>query len=68
MYYFDKFQTGASIEPRRPPCRNLYDVFAAIRDDEGEHVKTMRACQDETIVRDLRQQLMGGSMPGDARR
>ena len=62
MYYFDKFQTGASIELRRPPCRNLYDVFAAIRDDEGEHVKTMRACQDETIVRDLRQKLLGSTM------
>lgn len=25
--------------------RNLHDVFINIRDDEGEHVKTMRACQ-----------------------
>lgn len=56
LYYFDKFQTAAKVEPRRPPCRNLYDVFAAICDDEGEHVKTMRACQDDTIVSDLRQQ------------
>ena len=24
---------------------NLYDVFINIRDDEGEHCKTMKACQ-----------------------
>ena len=24
---------------------NLYDVFVNIRDDEGEHCKTMKACQ-----------------------
>ena len=29
-----------------------YDVFTAIRDDEGEHVNTMAACQDpEVLVR-----------------
>lgn len=26
-------------------CRNLHDVFINIRDDEGDHVRTMRACQ-----------------------
>ena len=31
---------------RRPPCDNLYDVFVNICDDEWEHVRTMRACQD----------------------
>ena len=31
---------------RRPPCENLLDVFANIAVDEGEHVKTMQACQD----------------------
>lgn len=30
-----------------------YDVFSNIRDDEGEHVKTMRACQDRTVMREL---------------
>jgi ubiquinol oxidase len=31
----------------------LYDVFINIRDDEGEHVKTMAACQDFSIMADL---------------
>lgn len=26
-------------------AENLYDVFVNVRDDEGEHCKTMRACQ-----------------------
>lgn len=54
LYLFDEFQTsGVETETRRPKCNNLYDVFVNIRDDEGEHVKTMKGCQDETIVRDL---------------
>jgi hypothetical protein len=28
-------------------------VFVNIRDDEGEHVKTMAACQDFSIMDDL---------------
>jgi ubiquinol oxidase len=28
-------------------------VFVNIRDDEGEHVKTMKACQDDTIAEEL---------------
>jgi hypothetical protein len=28
----------------------LYDVFANICEDEGEHVKTMQACQDYARV------------------
>lgn len=32
---------------------NLYDVFINIRDDELEHVKTMKACMDNTIMVDL---------------
>ena len=47
LYMFDEFQTG-SCEVRRPKIDNLYDVFAAIRDDEAEHVKTMAALQTET--------------------
>lgn len=34
-------------------CRNLYDVFRNIMDDEWEHVKTMKACRDYSIVDDL---------------
>jgi ubiquinol oxidase len=30
---------------RRPQLQSLYDVFVAIRDDEGQHVSTMRNCQ-----------------------
>lgn len=45
---FDKFHTGPEHDGqpvRRPPCGNLLDVFQNIRDDELEHVSTMRACQ-----------------------
>lgn len=54
-YLFDEFQTSQvrTSEPRHPECNNLYDVFINIRDDEGEHVKTMAACQDMTIMSDL---------------
>ena len=34
-------------------CSNLYDVFSNIRDDELEHVKTMKACEDNSIMVDL---------------
>eukprot|EP00775_Hariotina_reticulata_P006705 gene6705-6926_t len=42
-YMFSEFQTSQArtAQPRRPPCATLYDVFINIRDDEGEHVKTM---------------------------
>jgi ubiquinol oxidase len=40
LYLFDEFQTS-----RRPVIKNLYDVFVCIRDDEGEHIKTMVVCQ-----------------------
>jgi len=39
-----------SDEPRKRVCNNMYDVFINIRDDEGEHVKTMAACQDFSIM------------------
>lgn len=45
-YNFDKFQTRHREEPRRPPCDNLLDVFENIRDDEYEHIVTMKACQE----------------------
>ena len=31
--------------------KNLYDVFAAIRDDENDHVSTMEACMDPTVAK-----------------
>lgn len=30
---------------------SLYDVFSAIRDDEGDHVSTMEACLDPTVAK-----------------
>ena len=30
---------------------SLYDVFSAIRDDEGDHVGTMAACLDPTVAK-----------------
>ncbi|MEH2404613.1 alternative oxidase [Nostoc sp.] len=45
LYMFDEFQTSYQISERRPKIENLYDVYVAIRDDEGEHIKTMLACQ-----------------------
>ena len=45
LYMFDEFQSTIRPESRRPKVDNLYDVFVNIRDDEGEHVKTMIACQ-----------------------
>ncbi|GMH39800.1 hypothetical protein BSKO_07698 [Bryopsis sp. KO-2023] len=53
LYMFDDFQTSGSTEPRRPSCENLYDVFKNISDDEMEHVRTMKACADDTIRADL---------------
>ncbi|KAK3258943.1 hypothetical protein CYMTET_32035 [Cymbomonas tetramitiformis] len=45
LYLFDEFQTSREAKSRRPSVRHLHDVFCNIRDDEGEHVKTMNACQ-----------------------
>ena len=63
LYLFDEMVTarvrggdGAQLTPpltRRPRVRSLYDTFVAIRDDENEHVRTMVACRDDSIVRDL---------------
>lgn len=46
LYLFDEFQTSHLPYERRPSINNLYDVYVAIRDDEMEHVKTMKACQE----------------------
>ncbi|MCO5606786.1 hypothetical protein L7F22_060976 [Adiantum nelumboides] len=45
LYMFDEFQTNRAPNSRRPKVDNLYDVFVNIREDEGEHCKTMVACQ-----------------------
>jgi ubiquinol oxidase len=54
--YYAEFQTAAIKEEkeiRRPglDMRNLYDVFSAIRDDEGDHVSTMESCMDPTVAK-----------------
>mmetsp|Transcript_36976 Transcript_36976/g.118540 ORF Transcript_36976/g.118540 Transcript_36976/m.118540 type:complete len:390 (+) Transcript_36976:53-1222(+) len=46
LYLFDDFQVSRPAGSRRPPCDNLFDVFTNICEDENEHVKTMRACQE----------------------
>mmetsp|Transcript_39031 Transcript_39031/g.92464 ORF Transcript_39031/g.92464 Transcript_39031/m.92464 type:complete len:484 (-) Transcript_39031:160-1611(-) len=55
LYLFDTFQTYymSKAEQRRPECTSLYDVFSNVRDDEGQHVETMAACQDARIVKDF---------------
>ncbi|EFJ52002.1 hypothetical protein VOLCADRAFT_79367 [Volvox carteri f. nagariensis] len=54
LYLFDEFQTASrGAPPRRPRCETLLDVFKNIRDDEMEHVKTMIACQNSTIAKDI---------------
>ena len=50
MYMYDEFQTSRPPHSRRPPMRNLRDVFEAICGDEGEHVATMSACQDPKVL------------------
>ncbi|CAM6104079.1 unnamed protein product [Calypogeia fissa] len=45
LYMYDEFQTSQLPEARRPKMNSLHDVFLAICGDEGEHVKTMVACQ-----------------------
>ncbi|KAL6781287.1 PTOX1 [Auxenochlorella protothecoides x Auxenochlorella symbiontica] len=50
LYLFDALHTEwESGSIRRPECNNLYDVFVNIRDDELEHVATMKACAENTI-------------------
>jgi hypothetical protein len=36
------------LDSARPKVETLYDTFCCIRDDEGEHVKTMAAMQGES--------------------
>jgi len=46
LYMFDEFQSCHPSPNRRPKIENLYDVFLAMRNDEGEHIKTMKLCQE----------------------
>jgi len=50
LHYFDEFQTSRPRGSRRPTVETLYDVFSQIRDDEREHVATMQACQDRSVL------------------
>ena len=51
LYLFDEFQSGTVVGSRRPKLQSLRDVFEAIRDDEGNHVHTMRICQSAGTLR-----------------
>ena len=57
-----------SVQLRRPgdTMRTLFDVFSAIRDDEGDHVSTMKSCLDPTVAARTpsveRRLLVGGAM------
>lgn len=46
LYLFDEFAVDSVPGSRRPPVENLLQVFENIRDDELEHVNTMKRCQD----------------------
>jgi ubiquinol oxidase len=46
LYMFDEFQTSNPLMNRRPKIETLYDVFLAMRNDESEHIKTMKLCQE----------------------
>eukprot|EP00578_Thalassiosira_sp_NH16_P005612 CAMPEP_0181137874 /NCGR_PEP_ID=MMETSP1071-20121207/33932_1 /TAXON_ID=35127 /ORGANISM="Thalassiosira sp., Strain NH16" /LENGTH=604 /DNA_ID=CAMNT_0023224645 /DNA_START=181 /DNA_END=1995 /DNA_ORIENTATION=+ len=49
---FGEYQTASVTDPHRgvrkpgTDMRSLYDVFVAIRNDEGDHVQTMASCLD----------------------
>lgn len=51
MYLFDLFQSEREPGTRYVNPGTLYDVFRNIRDDEAEHVATMRAMQDQDVLR-----------------
>ena len=57
---YDEFlkQNKVSLSLEHPPVvassyygdvKSLYDVFTRVRDDEGDHVKTMQDCQNDTL-------------------
>lgn len=68
LYMFDEFQSSQLPNGRRPKIDNLYDVFVAIRDDEMEHVKTMRSCQQpdaQTILHSPHHPELTAPLPTD---
>uniref|UniRef100_A0A7S4MGU0 Ubiquinol oxidase n=1 Tax=Odontella aurita TaxID=265563 RepID=A0A7S4MGU0_9STRA len=53
--FFGEYQTSSvakGTEVRKPGenMKSLYDVFSAIREDEGDHVGTMKACLDPNVA------------------
>jgi ubiquinol oxidase len=57
MYLFDAMHFDGSYEDnesaptqRRPDIKNLFDVFSSVRDDEEQHVKTMKHMQTDVVV------------------
>uniref|UniRef100_A0A7S2AKY5 Uncharacterized protein n=1 Tax=Octactis speculum TaxID=3111310 RepID=A0A7S2AKY5_9STRA len=49
-FLFDEFQTSRESGSRRVQISNLLNVFESIRDDEAEHVATMKECQDPSVM------------------
>lgn len=49
-FLFEEFQTEHDPRERTVAVSSLYDVFCNIRDDEGEHVATMRGLQDQDVL------------------
>jgi len=57
---FGEYQTASVMDPQRregagvrkpgTDLRSLYDVFVAIRNDEGDHVQTMTSCLDPSVA------------------
>ena len=53
---FGEYQTASVSNPHRgvrkpgTNLRSLYDVFVAIRNDEGDHVQTMTSCLDPKVA------------------
>ena len=56
---FGEYQTASVMDPQRREAgvrkpgtdlRSLYDVFVAIRNDEGDHVQTMTSCLDPSVA------------------
>ena len=53
---FGEYQTASVTNPHRgirkpgTNLRSLYDVFVAIRNDEGDHVQTMTSCLDPNVA------------------
>lgn len=53
---FGEYQTASVADPTRGirksglDLRSLFDVFVAIRNDEGDHVQTMTSCLDPKVA------------------